>query len=521
MTAPPTPDTAGLARPWAHADEADVLALLRSQAHRFVTRAVDSAAIDRDGHTPPAVLSAAAEAGLFGLTVPESYGGAGLSLKAACAVVDDLAAHDRAVAIAVGLHAGLGSHPLVTVGDGAQRDRYLPPMARGACIAAFAATEAGAGSDLTAVTTTATVDGDALRLCGEKCYVTNGGVAGVITVLARTPGLGGARAFSLLCLPLDTPGVVVGPEEHKLGIRGASTVTVRFDDVALPGSALLGPPGRGMDLAHAALARGRTIMSAGCVGTARAALALTLAQVQTRRQFGRPLRAFTAVQTQVAEMAASVFAMESLVRCVGEREAARESIDGLSMAAKVYCSEASWAVCDRAVQLHGALGYIEATGVARLLRDGRITRIFEGANDVLLLRGGLGLLTERTPQPLLGEAVPAGLLGAAAAHDRLARGLDATLGVARKAHGVGIVQRQVLLQRLARAWVCLIAARASVQRATESARARDLALADVAAQQLCADGARHLDDSARAEGDEARAAALQGWLFDDAREDGR
>jgi alkylation response protein AidB-like acyl-CoA dehydrogenase len=163
------------------------------------------------------------------------------------------------------------------------RARYLPALAEGERVAAFAATEAAAGSDHTAVRTAGVLSGEGLELSGEKSYVTNGGFAGLFTVLARTPGLGGTRAFSLVVVPREAPGVEVGPEEVKLGIRGSSTVTVRFEGVYVPMENVLGELGRGMDQAHRCLAWGRTLLSAGCVGTATAALDASRSHVLTRR----------------------------------------------------------------------------------------------------------------------------------------------------------------------------------------------------------------------------------------------
>jgi alkylation response protein AidB-like acyl-CoA dehydrogenase len=509
VSARPRSDATGLTAAHATPDEADVLAVAVDQVRRFLAREVDADAIDREARIPPATIGAAAQAGLFGLTIPCEHGGAGLSLKATCRVIEELARGDRSVAIMVGLHAGLGSRPLVERGARALKERYLPAMAAGERIAAFAATEAGAGSDLAAVRTTGTIEGDAVRLVGEKSYVTNGGFAGVFTVLARTPGLGGARAWSLVCVPREAPGVTVGPEEHKLGIRGSSTVTVRFDDVRVPRDHLVGEVGRGLDHAHRALAWGRTILSAGCVGTARAALDATVAHVASRRQFGRPIGAFGATQAHVADMAARLYAMESLVRDVGEAEAAGVPIERTSSVAKVFCSEAAFAACDAAVQLHGALGFIEPVGVARLLRDCRITRIFEGANDVLLVRAGVALVTSRdaAPRPL-GSRVVGELAGTAEACDALAARLHEAVESARRAYGVRAIHEQVLLQRLARAEVCLAASRAAALRAWASGETRDVLLAERAVDALAREGLRHVEDASRAAGDTGRAAAL-------------
>lgn len=343
--------------------EAEILEGLLPQVVRFLASEVDGYAIDRDGAIPPAVRAGIAALGLFGMTIPEAFGGAGLSLGAACRVVAEIARVDRSVAIMVGLHAGLGTRGLVELGTPVLRARWLPRLASGDAIASFAATEAGAGSALTGIRTTGRVVGGHLHLDGEKSYVTNGGFAGLFTVLVRTPGLGGDRAQSIVCVPADTPGVRIGPEEKKLGIRGSSTVTVSFEDVRVPLDHVLGIPGDGMRQVDGLLAWGRTLMSAGCVGAARGAMDATVAHVRERRQFGGVIGDFAATRAHVAWMAARTYAMDSLVRSVGDTQAAAGAIGLDSTIAKVFCSEGAFDVCDRAVQLHGALGFLEETGV--------------------------------------------------------------------------------------------------------------------------------------------------------------
>lgn len=370
------------------------VSLLLPELRRYLARDVDGEAIDREGAIPEATRDGLARLGLFGLTIPESHGGAGLSLGAACEVVATLAEADRSIAIMVGLHAGLGTRGLVQHGTAELRDRWLPRLASGECVASFGATEASAGSDLTMLSTRVKPVAGGLRIDGEKSYVTNGGFAGLFTILASSPGLGGARAASLVCVPRDAEGVKIGREEDKLGIRGSSTVTVTFDGVVVPWSHLLGEPGKGIVLTHGLLAWGRTIMSAGCVGAARSALAMAMAHTHTRRQSRRPLSAFGATRAHLAWMSMRTRAMEAIVRDVSAAAEAGGPIAIPSAIAKVYCSDTAFAIADRALQLHGALGFLEPTGVARLLRDCRITRIFEGANDVLLVRIGAALLAD-------------------------------------------------------------------------------------------------------------------------------
>jgi alkylation response protein AidB-like acyl-CoA dehydrogenase len=443
-------------------DEDEILGILLPEVARFLG-GVDGRAIDREGLIPSALRDELGRLGLFGLTIPAEFGGAGLSLHGACRVVAEVARFDRSIAIMLGLHAGLGTRGLVTLGAPSLRARWLPRLASGECVAAFGATEAEAGSALTAVRTTGRVSGDQLVLDGEKSYVTNGGFAGIFTVLARTPGLGGERAHSIVCVPADAEGLRRGAEEDKLGIRGSSTVTISFDGVRLPLDHILGTPGQGMEHAHALLAWGRTLMSAGCVGAARAALDATVAHVQTRRQFGSPIADFPATRAHVAWMAERLHAMEALVRSVGRAEASGRAIELDSTIAKVFCSEGAFEACDRALQLHGALGFLEETGVPRMLRDTRITRIFEGANDVLLLRiaaaalGGeadasLARVTERSPR-----------VGHRAELVDLERALQVAVLETKLRWGVGAVRHQLAMQRLARAVICRRAARASLE----------------------------------------------------------
>lgn len=495
---PPAQELRALSSPGRDAAERDLLAMLSEQVAHFLAREVDSVAIEAAGKIPRAVREAAAARGLFGLTIPAEYGGLGLSLKGASHAVQRVAQADAAVGIMIGLHAGLGTRGLVTFGAPAQKDRWLPALARGECVASFAATEAGAGSDLGAIRTTARAHGDGMRLDGEKSYVTNGGFAGLFTVLAATPSLGGARAQSLLCVPRDAPGVEVGPEEDKLGIRASSTVTVRFEDVPVAMDQVLGAPGRGMTQAHDVLAWGRTLMAAGCVGIAESALRKSVEHVGLRRQFGRPIAEFGAVRAQVASMAARIFAMETLAREAGSCED-DASLEALSAMAKVFCSEGTFEVCDRAIQLHGALGFIESAGVSRLLRDCRITRIFEGANDVLLVRLGASALsgarlTREWTSP-----------GACASLD--ARWLGAVADL-RRTYGVRAVSHQLVLQRVARAAIALRAADAALRRAAEDGRAESAALAALAADELMEEGNRQLDGLRTVGEAEARAEAV-------------
>ncbi|MCC7535004.1 MAG: acyl-CoA dehydrogenase family protein [Deltaproteobacteria bacterium] len=503
-----------LAVPWARAEEADTLDLVLAQTRRFLLREVDPVAIDEAHRIPDSVREAASALGLFALTIPEWAGGLGLTLQAASRVVEEIALVDRSVAVMVGLHSGLGTRGLIDAGSDASRARWLPSMAAGERVGAFAATEPSAGSDLMAVSTCAVPDGSFFRVTGEKCFVTNAAFAGLFTVLARTPGLAGGKSHTLLCIPRDAEGLSVCGEEHKLGIRGSSTGTVRFDDVRVPECDVLGTVGGGLERAHDVLGWGRTLLSAGCVGTARAALEATLEHVQRRRQFGKPIGEQTLVRNQVADMAATVFTMESLVRWAGVSEHRARGLGAPSLIAKVFCSEGAFAVCDQAIQLHGALGFLEPTGIARMLRDCRVTRIFEGANDVLLVRHGAALAASSgaPPPPSLVGRVPLDLQDVAGRWHAAALEVRTAIADARRDHGLAVVGRQLVLEALARADVDLRAAAAALSRGAADPSTR--ALAEHAGEVLIQRALDRLQGPlARARATERRVTALAESLY--------
>lgn len=456
------------------AEESELLKSLRDGVRWLAHAEIRPLQIDAQGRIPGSVLSALAELGAFGLSIPEEFGGAGFSLQGVCSAVASLAELDRSVATTVGLHLGLGTRGLIAFGSEALRTKHLPELAAGRKIAAFAATEAGAGSDLAAIATRAVeIAPGRLRIDGTKIYVTNGGLAHLFTIAAATPMLGGARrGHSLILLEKADAGLTAAGEEHKLGLRGSSTTSLHLDGVEVPSGRIIGEPGRGMEQMHHVLAWGRTAMAAGCCGAAQTALNLAVAHVATRRQFGRPLAAFEVVRGQLAEMAALLFAMEALVEHTCAAQDDVPLLAARSRAAKIFCSEADWEVCDLAVQLHGGAGFIEETGLPLLLRDARITRIFEGANDVLLVAHGTAEVSAPT---VLGST-----LG-----ERIASHRDEL----RARLGVKLLNRQRLLHRLGRLLV--------LREALEAAERRAEAIGTVAAHALALHFAQLV--SARAE----------------------
>ena len=451
-------------------DEAEIVSALIVSLDRLAKDHIDCVANDRAHYIEPDLLERLAALGLFGLSIPTEYGGAGLSLWSTCRVVSALARWDRSVATTVGLHAGLGTRGLVVFGAEVLRRRYLPALADGRMIAAFATTESAAGSDLSAIRTRADVDGDTLRIRGDKLFVTNANLASVFTITAATPGLGGRRGHSLIAVERGDPGVSVGAEERKLGLRASSTASLFLDDVRVPVERIIGEGGQGMrHLAHV-LAWGRTVMAAGCIGAAQTAIELAVRHVTTRVQFGKPLASFAVVKSQVADLVGTLFAMESIVEhtCAADQDSA--SFAARSIAAKVFCSEGDWAVCDRVVQLHGGSGFIEDGPVPMLLRDARVTRIFEGANDVLLVHAGTIAATVAHDPPTDGAPID----GAADETQSIVGDYVRTM---KASHGIRLMRMQCELHKLGRLAVLREVADSAAVRAGRlgTAEAADLA----------------------------------------------
>jgi len=444
-----------LARPAKDDEEAQNVEMMLDSVRTWASRHLDSAKTDANACIAPEIYETAAELGLFGLTIPEEYGGAGFSLSAAARITEEIATFDRSVATAIGLHCGLGLRGLVHFGSDELKKKYLPGLAAGKPIAAFAATEPEAGSHIAGIKTTGTWDnGTGLSVTGEKCYVTNGGIAGLYTILAKTPGLGGARrGYSLLLLTRDMNGITIGAEEHKLGIKGSSTTTVNFDAVAVDTSHVIGEPGKGLDLMNEVLAWGRTLMSAGCLGTARHAYKLASTYVLDRHQFGKPIGSFGLVRQKIAEMRAALFITESVVRLTTLRQSAYGSdIIWESSIAKVLASENAWRLSDDAIQVHGGAGFIEDTGVPRILRDGRITRIFEGANEVLrfhIAAASLGFGAQFSRLSSLTAKLDPRLSKDAERFDGFAHELGKMIDELKTKYGIRVAEHQMLLGQAA------------------------------------------------------------------------
>jgi acyl-CoA dehydrogenase family protein 9 len=366
------------------AEESRLHPLLEAVRRAFAGH-VDAAKLDADAAIPAEVRAELAELGLFGLLVPESYGGLGLSATAYARVMQEVAGFDASVARLLGAHQALGVNGLLRFGTDAQKARYLPRIAKGELIAAFALTERGAGSDASAIQTRAEVADDGFRLHGTKAWVTNGEYAGLFTVFARTSlAEEGAKPKITAFLVERGPGVTNGTPDRKLGVRASSTTTVTFDQVALDASAVLGDVGRGFMVAMEVLNRGRLGLASGCVGVCRRLIKLTVDRCTSRKAFGRPIGEFGLIKDRVASMMAETFALESVTYLTtGLVDAGATDFSIESAICKVFASETLLRVVDHASQIAGAAAFMTDEPYERILRDARANLVVEGTNETL------------------------------------------------------------------------------------------------------------------------------------------
>jgi acyl-CoA dehydrogenase len=357
--------------------------LLLDTIRRFVAERLRplEGQIDRDDAVPEDVVQEMRDMGLFGLSIPEEYGGLGLSMTEEVRVALELGRTTPAFRSVFGTNVGIGSQGLVMAGSEAQKAEWLPRIATGEIITSFALTEPGAGSDSASVQTRAVRDGDVYRLSGGKRYITNADKASLFTVMARTGGEG-ARGVSAFLVPADLPGLSVGKPEKKMGQQGAHVCDVNFDDVPVPAANRLGEEGEGFKIAMRVLDRGRLHIAAVCVGIAERLIADAVAYATDRKQFGKAISEFQLIQAMIADSKTETMAAKALVLEAAAQKDRGEPITLEAAAAKYFASETVGRVADRTVQIYGGAGYIADYGVERLYRDVRLFRIYEGTSQV-------------------------------------------------------------------------------------------------------------------------------------------
>jgi alkylation response protein AidB-like acyl-CoA dehydrogenase len=337
---------------------------------------------DETGEFPHDILKIFAGADLFGISIEEAYGGMGGGVMETVVAVEELS--KVCGGIALGLAAtGLGTYPIVLFGSDEQKKKYLPRIAKGETLAAFALTEAGAGSDAGGIQTTAKPDGNDYILNGTKQWITNGGEAQVYTVIAMTNKERGSRGASAFIVEKGTPGFDFGKKENKMGIRASVTRELVFQDCRIPKENLIGKEGMGFMVAMKTLDKSRPGVAAQALGIAAGALEEAIRYSRERRQFGKPISAFQGVQFMLADMATEVEAARALIYQVARFiDSGGKNISGVSAMCKVFASDVAMRVTTDAVQVLGGYGYMKEYPVEKMMRDAKITQIYEGTNQI-------------------------------------------------------------------------------------------------------------------------------------------
>ena len=340
---------------------------------------------DAEAYFEPSLIPKMGELGFLGMMLPEEYEGLGLSTSTYLLALEEVAAADASTAVMMSVHNSLPTQMILHFGDDAQRERFLKPMARGELLGAFALSEPEAGSDAASLRCQARREGDHYVLDGTKSWVTSGSVAGVILVMARTDtpdDRRGAKGISAFIVTPDLPGFAVGKKEDKMGLRASPTVQLHFDGLRVPVENRLGEEGMGLVYALQTLDAGRLGVAAQAVGIARAAFEHALRYSDERKQFGAPIRSFQTIQFKIADMATRITAARTLLHAAAEAKDRGESMTRFGSMAKVMASETAMFVTDEAVQIFGGYGYIKEYPLERLLRDAKVTEIYEGTSEI-------------------------------------------------------------------------------------------------------------------------------------------
>jgi acyl-CoA dehydrogenase family member 9 len=370
-------------------EERPVLEKSLAEVKRFCDEHIDAAAIDRAAEIPQSVVDGLSKLGVLGMTAPREVGGRGFSQLAYTRIMDVIGGHCSSTAVFVNAHHSIGIRALLLFGTAEQQRRWLPKMVTGEHLSAFALTEPEAGSDASNVQTTAvpTPDGRAYVLNGTKRWITNGGIAQVLTVIARTPGVGGnkKKEITAFLVSPDMPGFkVLEARMEKCGIRGTATGRIAFENMVVPAENILDKVGKGLRIALTVLDFGRTTFGASCTGAARTCLRAAASHARKRKQFDQTLSEFELVKKKIAYMAANLFAMEATTaECASFIDRGFEDFMVETAMLKVWSTEVLWQIVNDTIQIWGGKAFFTDEPYERMLRDARLNQIGEGANDVL------------------------------------------------------------------------------------------------------------------------------------------
>ena len=340
---------------------------------------------DRDAHFEPSLVGKLGALGFLGMLLPEQFDGLGLDTLTYVVALEELAIVDASVAVMVSVHNSLPTQMILRWGSEKQKECFLKPMARGELLGAFALSEPDAGSDAASLRTQAVRDGSDWILNGTKAWVSSGAKGEVIMVMARTDNpedRRGPRGISAFIVTPDLPGFSVGKKEDKMGLRASPTVSLHFSDMRVPGDRLLGQVGSGFLYAMQSLDNGRLGIAAQAVGIAEAALRAAAAYAAERKQFGKPIKEFQAIQFRLADMATRVASSRALLHLAATAKDRGERITQFSSMAKLQASETAMWVTTQAIQIFGGYGYVKDYPVERLFRDAKVTEIYEGTSEI-------------------------------------------------------------------------------------------------------------------------------------------
>ncbi|MFB5190993.1 acyl-CoA dehydrogenase [Alicyclobacillus fastidiosus] len=357
---------------------------LRDTVRRFAREVILQRAseIDETDQFPKDIVKQMGELGLMGLPIPEEYGGVGADFISYVNAIEEISYASAALGVVLAVHTSVGSFPILYFGTEEQKQKYLPRLASGEWIGAFALTEPSAGSDAGGIRTRAVRDGEDYVLNGEKVFITNAAQANLFCVFAVTDPDLGKRGVTAFLVERDTPGLAIGPSEKKMGLHGSSTCPLSFSDVRIPANHVLGSVGEGFHIAMQLLDGGRIGIAAQAQGIARRALDLSASYVQKREQFGHALAELQAVQLMLADMATKVEAAHWLIYHAATMKNKGLPCGKQASMAKLFASDAAMAIAIDAVQLHGGYGYISEYHVEQLMRDAKVTQIYEGTNQI-------------------------------------------------------------------------------------------------------------------------------------------
>jgi len=358
--------------------------MVRKLMREFAEKEVKpiAAEVDEEGRFPRETVEKMARYSMMGIPFPKELGGAGGDTLSYIIAVEELSRVCATTGVILSAHTSLGAHPIYQFGTDEQKEKYLKPLAEGKYLGAFGLTEPNAGTDAASQQTTAVLKGDHYVLNGSKVFITNGGEADIYIIFAMTDKSKGTKGISAFIVEKDYPGFSIGKIEDKMGIRGSSTAELIFEDCLVPKENLLGQEGKGFAIAMQTLDGGRIGIAAQALGIAQGALDECTKYMKERKQFGKPLAAFQGLQWMYADMATKVEAARLLVYKAAMKKDEKKPFSVDAAMAKLYAAETAMEVTTKAVQIHGGYGYIKDYPVERMMRDAKITEIYEGTSQV-------------------------------------------------------------------------------------------------------------------------------------------